>query len=78
MYSVEEGGPGHAACLSLEPRKGKSQGTFHFFLIFIVWSHLWHMEIPKPGFESEQQLRHVGSFNPPWQAEERTRTPEAT
>ena len=27
------------------------------FKIFLVWLHLWHMDVPGPGAESELQLR---------------------
>ena len=37
---------------------------YSFFFFFFLWSHAWHMEIPGPGCQSEQQLRPMPQ---PWQ-----------
>lgn len=33
------------------------KATAFCFLFFILWPHPWHMEISKPGIESEPQLQ---------------------
>ena len=39
-----------------------------FFFFLILWPHLWYMEAPGPGIESEPQpvlcYGNTGSFNP--------------
>lgn len=30
---------------------------FFFLFVFFLWPHLWHMEVPRLGFDSEMQLR---------------------
>ena len=34
----------------------EEQGSFFFFLSFFLGPHLWHLEIPRLGVESELQL----------------------
>lgn len=35
------------------------QHCFLFFVFFLSWLHLWHMEIPRLGIESKLQLQPV-------------------
>ena len=32
-------------------------GTFWKDFFFLLWSHPWHMDIPRPGTESKLQLQ---------------------
>ena len=43
-----------------------SSFLFFFFFFFFFWLHLQHMEIPRPGMESEQQLWPTPQLLQPW------------
>ena len=49
-----------------------------FFFFLTLWPHLWHMEVPRTGIESETELKPIpDAFNPLHWAGIGTRASEA-
>ena len=50
----------------------------YFVIFFLYRPHLWHMEVPRPGIESEPQLWQRRILDTLPQARDRTCAPTAT